>query len=122
MRSMSVGPAGAGAAELIPTQMAVVSMPQSGLFAHLSARFGSNPEILAAEALAYLLTTSPAMRDAVLEVCSIAAPGIASATGGVQFRASAPCSDGRAPTLLGVDAEGVMRFVVDPRFWSALAE
>ena len=36
--------------------MAVVAMTHSGLFAHLAARFGPNPEILAAEALAYLLT------------------------------------------------------------------
>ena len=97
-------------------------MTQSGLFAHLAARFGSNPEVLAAEALAYLLTTSPAMRAAVIEVCSIAAPGIAGATAGLQFRVLASSADRQAPALLGADGEGVTRFVVDPRFWSALAE
>ena len=97
-------------------------MAQSGLFAHLAARFGSNPEILAAEALAYLLTTSPAMRDAIVEVCSIAARGLTGRTASVQFRTSGPWSNGEAPPILGVDAEGVTRFVVDARFWSALAE
>src|SRR5687768_17969823 len=84
------------------TKMAVNAVAHSGLFAHLAARFGPNPEVLAAEALAYLLTTSAAMRAAVVEVCSIAAPGIASATGNVQFRAAAPSLDGQAPTLLGL--------------------
>src|SRR5687767_6017669 len=115
-----------GTARSVPasvlTPMAVVRMSHSGLFSHLAARFGSNPEVLAAEALAYLLTSSAAMRAAVVEVCSIAAPGLAGATNGLRFRAAPPGADGQAPTLLGVDGEGVTRFVVDPRFWSPLAE
>lgn len=97
-------------------------MTHSGLFAHLAARFGSNPEVLAAEALAYLLTSSAAMRGAVVEVCSIAAPGLAGATSGLRFRSAPPAAADQAPALLGLDGEGVTRFVLDPRFWSPLAE
>ena len=105
-----------------PAWVAEGAMTQSGLFAHLAARFGAYPDVLAAEALAYLLTTSPAMRAAVVEVCAIAAPGLAGATDGLRFRATPPRADGQAPTLLGADAEDVTRFVVDPRFWSPLTE
>ena len=97
-------------------------MTESGLFSHLALRLGSRPEVLAAEALAYLLTISPAMRAAVVEVCNIAAPGIASTATGLHFRATVPDADGQPSTLLGLDAEGVTRFVIDARFWSALAE
>src|SRR5262245_61375938 len=115
-----------GTARSVPasvlTSMAVVAMSHSVLFAHLAARFGSNPEVLAAEALVYLLTSSAAVRAAVVEVCSIAAPGLASATNGLRFRAAAPGADGQAPMLLGLDGEEVTRFVVAPRFWSPLGD
>jgi hypothetical protein len=97
-------------------------MTQSDFFSHLAARFGSHPDVLAGEALAYLLTTIPAMRAAVVELCAIAAPGLAGAANGLSFRATAPGTDGRVPMLLGIDGEGVTRLVVAPRFWSPLAE
>ena len=115
---------GDGATLMAPelARTAVVTMSEFGLFSHLARRLGAQPEVLAAETLAYLLASSAAVREAVVELCAIAAPGIANAPAGLQFRATVPDADGQAPALLGIDAEGVTRFVVDPRFWSAPGE
>jgi hypothetical protein len=95
-------------------------MIQPTLFAQLATRFGAQPERLAVEALAFLLANSAAVRAAVVDVCAIAAPGLTSVSSTVRFTGE-PTTDQRGMgEMIGVDASGAARVIVDGRFWSAL--
>lgn len=92
-------------------------MTGSTLFAHLALRFRTQPETLAAEALAYIVAGSPDARAALAEVCSIAAPGIPTA---LQVRTERRDPSDGPPALIGFDGDGAVRIVVEPRFWTGL--
>jgi hypothetical protein len=97
-------------------------MAQPTLFAQLATRFGTQPERLAAEAFAFLLSNSAAVRRAVVDVCAIAMPSMASLGSDLHFsghQANDLASDqGGISGVIGTDAEGTPRVIVDGRFWS----
>ena len=100
----------------------MVPMTRPSLFAHLATRFGAQPELLATEALAFLLASSAAVRQAVLDVCAIAAPGVASVGDALQFHDEQRRYEASDEQLVGLDALGATRVVLNPRFWSALPD
>jgi hypothetical protein len=98
----------------------VMLMARSTLFTHLALRLGAQPESLAAEALAFLLSGAPAVRQALTDVCTVATPDLASLGHHLRFR-SVLGAGTSAPTLVGVDGDGAARIVVDGCFWSPLS-
>ncbi|MGE3271198.1 MAG: hypothetical protein AB7P40_20780, partial [Chloroflexota bacterium] len=103
-------------------EITMVQITRPTLFAHLATRFGAQPELLATEALAFLLASSAAVRQAVLDVCTIAAPRIAGVSGKLQFHTEQRTQAAGDEQLVGVDTLGVTRIVVNPRFWSSLPD
>jgi hypothetical protein len=97
-------------------------MTRPTLFEHLAPRLGAQPEKLAAEVLAYLLAGSAAVREAVSEVCAIAAPELAGSGARVRFDGAPGRPDTDVTTLVGQDEDGATRIAVDCRFWSALGK
>jgi hypothetical protein len=98
----------------------VMPMPRSTMFAHLATRLGTQPEPLATEMLAYLLAGAPAVRRALADACAVAVPALADLGDRLQFRTVHNGPGEGAPALVGLDAEGSGRIVVDCRFWSSL--
>ena len=96
-------------------------MTRPTLFVQLSTRFGAQPERLAAEALAFLLSRSAAVRAAVVDLCAIAMPSIATVGTGLRFSGDLAGEQNGVCGLIGCDAEGAIRVIVDGRFWSALS-
>ncbi|MCC7368905.1 MAG: hypothetical protein IT306_10810 [Chloroflexi bacterium] len=90
------------------------------LFAQLAARFGAQPERLAVESLAFLLSGSGAVRAAVGDLCTIAAPQLASVSQGLRFGSRPDADERRQAGPVGLDRHGAARVIVDGRFWSAL--
>lgn len=95
-------------------------MTHPTLFAQLATRFGAQPERLAAEALAFLLSNSSAVRVTVVDVCAIAMPSLAKVGPDLRFSGEVASDQGGVSGVIGVDAAGAARVIVDGRFWSAL--
>ena len=95
-------------------------MTRPPLFVQLSTRFGAQPERLAAEALAFLLSSSAAVRAAVVDLCAIAMPSMATVGAGLRFSGDLASEQHGVCGVIGVDPEGTARVIVDGRFWSAL--
>lgn len=95
-------------------------MSQPTLFAQLATRFGAQPERLAAEAFAFLLANSAAARAAVVDVCAIAAPSMATVGSGLRFAGELASDERGVSGVIGVDADGAARVIIDGRFWSPL--
>jgi hypothetical protein len=89
----------------------------SSLFGHLVTRFTPGPENLATEALAYILSLSPAARTALNRIpasLDLRLPEIRS------FRTQAWGEDSAIPDLAGFDALGTVRVLVENKFWAGL--
>lgn len=89
------------------------------LFAHLALRFGSHPENLATEALAYLLASSPAARRGF--VSSLGSELAAELSTDLVFRSQVGQDDAR-PDLQGVDGTGTVRLLLEAKFWAGLTD
>jgi hypothetical protein len=89
------------------------------LFGHLASRFSAHPENLATEAVAFIVNRSPEMREALRRLAGrtgIELPPIAT------FRSQAGDGQGNIPDLVGVDATGAERLVIENKFWAGLTE
>jgi hypothetical protein len=89
----------------------------SSLFGHLVTRFTSGAENLATEALAYILSLSPAARTALNRIpasLDLRLPEVRS------FRTQAWGEDAAIPDLAGFDAQGTVRILVENKFWAGL--
>lgn len=89
------------------------------LFGQLASRFSTSPENLATEALAFILNRSATMREAFRRLVGqtgIELPKLA------RFRSQAGDEQGNIPDLIGLDAKGVERLVVENKFWAGLTE
>jgi len=89
------------------------------LLAHLSSRLADHPENIAVEALAFILTGSPAMREAfnsTLQSLGLDLPAILS------FQAQATGPDATRPDLAGYGADGKEHVLVEAKFWAGLTE
>jgi hypothetical protein len=92
------------------------------MLAHLSTRPVGWPERLAAEALGYLLASAPSVGRALVAICAVAEPGLDDVADALQFRPVGGLGSDDHPILLGHEAAGAARIVVDCRFWSPLTE
>jgi hypothetical protein len=88
------------------------------LFAHLAFKFGSHPENLATEALAYVLGRSPNARRSFLQ--AIGTPGAESAD--LRFNTQVSSEEHGRPDLEGVDGTGTVRLLVEAKFWAGFTE
>src|SRR5215472_9742743 len=89
------------------------------LFRHLASRFSTHPENLATEAMAFIVNRSPAMREALRRLVGrtgIELPQLAT------IRSQAGDDQGNIPDLIGVDATGAERLLIENKFWAGLTE
>jgi hypothetical protein len=80
------------------------------LFGHLASRFSTHPENLATEAVAFIANRSAAMREALRRLVGrtcIELPQLAT------FRSQAGDDQGNIPDLIGVDATGAERLLIE---------
>jgi hypothetical protein len=89
------------------------------LFGHLASRFATHPENLATEAVAFIVDRSPAMREALRRLAGrtgVELPPL------MTFRSQAGDDQGNIPDLIGLDATGGERLVIENKFWAGLTE
>jgi hypothetical protein len=87
------------------------------LFGHLVARFSTHPENLATEAVAFIVNRSAAMREALRRLVGrtgIELPSLA------RFCSQAGDEQGNIPDLVGLDAMGTERLLIENKFWAGL--
>jgi len=94
-------------------------MMNQSLISHLALRFGTGPEAVANEVLAYILARSSAARAGLLNVCAIASPGVPHM---LDIRSRPNDVAAATPALMGQEPGGTTRLVVVPKFWSGLGE
>jgi len=82
----------------------------------LALRFTGHPENLATEALAFLLE-SPVASAAVRRL--LASAGVDTPTG-LRFQTQVTGEEGEIPDVVGTDAAGVARIVMEAKFWAEL--
>jgi hypothetical protein len=93
-------------------------MSSDALLAHLAARFVTQRENLATEALLHVLNRSDHARDAFIRTFSMLGADLPS---NLAFRTQAACKEG-IPDLVGVDSTGGQCLVVEAKFWAALTD
>jgi len=89
------------------------------LFGHLVSRFSTHPENLATEAVAFIVNPSAAMREALRRLVGrtgIELPQLAT------FRSQAGDDQGNIPDLIGLDASGAERLLIENKFWAGLTQ
>jgi hypothetical protein len=89
------------------------------LFGHLASRFSTQRENLATEALTFILNRSVAMGETFRRLVGrtgIELPQLA------RFHSQAGDEQGNIPDLIGLDAMGAERLVVENKFWAGLTE
>src|SRR5438445_10840946 len=88
------------------------------LFGYLAPLLATQPEILATEALAYVLQHSSTARTTLIGHCrqfvTVDLPG------DLQFRTQSYADDQAIPDLLGVDETGSELLLVESKFWAGL--
>src|SRR5580692_10765389 len=89
------------------------------LFGHLALKFGSHPENLATEALGYVLCRSADARRGF--VASIAGTLII-ADLDLRFETQLASEEQGRPDLAGVDDGGIVRVLVEAKFWAGFTE
>jgi hypothetical protein len=92
----------------------------SSILSHLAMRFSAHPENIATEALAYILHISSPARVALSAILS----GFCTDTGSTELLyASQIASEDRSrPDLIGRDRDGVVRLILEAKFWAGLTE
>lgn len=91
----------------------------NSVLGHLALSFAPSPENLATEALAYILDRSDAARRALEQLGAQLADAERVP---LVFRTQAGQSDGAIPDLVGEDANGGQRMVIEAKFWAGLTE
>lgn len=89
------------------------------LFAHLAFRFGSHPENLATDALAFILNRSRPARDAFREL--LLALG-AQLPDNLRWATQVAGEDSARPDLVGFDDHGAQPVLIEAKFWAGLTE
>ena len=93
-------------------------MPHDTLFGHLAFR-APKPENVATEALCFILGRSAAVREALLAVASDAGVELPA---DLHFQTQVTGEEGERPDLVGTDADGDRRFIIEAKFWAGLTE
>ena len=101
------------------TSMTEAIVARGTLFGHLALSFATHPENLATEALNFILGSSRHARDALAEVCS---PPNAVLPPELRFRTQVAAADGAIPDLVGFDAAGAPRVLLEAKFWAGLTD
>ena len=83
-------------------------------FGHLAARFSTSPENLATEALAFIVSRSAPMREALRRLVEL--PSLA------RFCSQPGDQQGNIPHLVGLDGMGAERPFMENKFWAGLPE
>ena len=86
------------------------------LLAHLAARFVSQRENLATEALAYILSRSEAARSATIRTFRLLGVDLPDQ---LTFRTQAADADDAIPDLVGEDASRKQHLIVEAKFWQS---
>ena len=92
---------------------------ESTLLAYLTLRLTDRVEDMAVEALGYILSKSPSSRSALNRVLQSGAAGLDSI---VQVRTQVTSETGARPDLVGFDAHGKERVLIEAKFWAGLTE
>ena len=89
------------------------------LLAHLIPRLTSGVEDAATDALAFILNKSPACRDALRALLREGEESY-DLDALVRFDTQVTYKDGSRPDMVGYDAEGAKRLLVESKFWATL--
>jgi hypothetical protein len=88
------------------------------MFGHLAFRFATSPENLATEALHFILDASAAARRGL----RAALADLGSALPELRFGTQSTGEGGERPDLVGIDAKGRERLIIEAKFWAELTE
>jgi len=91
----------------------------STLFGHLATRFATHPENLATEALGYILRETVVARDAIQELLAHSDMPIQC---DLVYQNQVGGEDEGQPDVVGIDAEGRQRLVIEAKFWAGLTD
>jgi len=94
-------------------------MGTDSLFGHLALRFGTHPEDLATEGLAYVLGASPVARAALLRFLR---PASSTLPRDLRFATQVSGQEAERPDLVGSDEQGRKLLIVEAKFWAGLQE
>jgi hypothetical protein len=89
------------------------------VLAHLALRFASHPENLATEALAFILKGSEAASTVFIELLrsrGVSLPRI------LTFETQQVGTDSAIPDMNGSDDSGILRVIVENKFWAGLTD
>ena len=89
------------------------------LLAHLALKLAHHPENIAVEALGHILSTSPA---AIRTLEDVLKTGGAEVGEIAQVQTQASDEEGSRPDLVGRDAGGRKRMLIEAKFWAGLTE
>ncbi|MDE2687051.1 MAG: hypothetical protein OXI16_06065 [Chloroflexota bacterium] len=92
---------------------------ESTLLAHLTPMLTDRVEDMAVEALGYILSKSPASRNALNLMLKSGVPEIKSVE---QVRTQVTGDTGARPDLVGFDADDAERVLIEAKFWAGLTE
>lgn len=91
----------------------------STLFGHLVAQFAAKPENLASEALTYTLTESAVAREAVKDLLAHSGMPV---DGDLFYQSQVGGNDQAQPDIVGRDAQGQQRLIIEAKFWANLTD
>jgi hypothetical protein len=89
----------------------------TSLFGHLALQFDNRHELLATEALYYILASSPAARGAFVDYASQIMPSLPC---DLTFRTQAAAADGAIPDLVAADEHNLTVLLIEAKFWAGL--
>lgn len=100
----------------VPTQRGALVR----LLTHIARKLARSPENLATEALVFILQESAAARRGLARLMErqLALAGV----GGLSFSSQGHEADGGIPDLVGTDAGGHERLLIEAKFWAGLTE
>ena len=91
---------------------------QNSLLAHIVPMYGKT-ELVATEALKYILEQSEAARHALEQMLSAAGVEVGALT---KFQTEAPGDEGERVDLVCFDADGAKRVLIEAKFWARLTD
>jgi hypothetical protein len=94
-------------------------MAQPTLFSHLIQRFREPPEVLATEALGFILNRSGACRRAVRDLAETCGAAVADT---LVYRTQVVDEQGARPDVVGSVPGGSIQVILEGKFWAGLTE
>ena len=89
------------------------------VFGHLALQFSARPENLATEALAYVLRNSSAASRAFVQFLKLAGVEVPE---GLAYETQQVGLENSIPDMKCIDSQGVLRVVVENKFWAGLTD